>query len=70
MGVAASRNRNQVVDAVPDLVEQVLAQLSTALEQHLELRGLGIAHKRRHPVEAISLGGVYSTASRAGRLAG
>ena len=47
-----------MVDPVPYLVEQILAQLSTPLEQRLELGGRGIAHECRHMVKATARRGV------------
>jgi len=52
--VARMRHGIDVVDAVPDLVEQILAMSMASPKQRLQLRRLGITHKRRHRAKAIA----------------
>jgi hypothetical protein len=44
----------QVVDTLPHLVEPILSQPVTPVEQGLELRWRGIANERRHAFKATA----------------
>jgi hypothetical protein len=52
--VAAVRCGIHVVDTLPHLIEEVLAQLSAPVEQPLELKRLRILYKRRHDLKATA----------------
>src|SRR5207248_1129408 len=51
----------QHVDTLPNLVEQILPQLSAPLEKLLELHRLGISHEDRHAVKATARCGSHLT---------
>ena len=59
LSVSCCRRWVYVVDALPHLVQEILAEGAPPLEQPLELHRLGIAHERRHvPTATARLVGV------------